>query len=313
MPQNQFQIRGLASLDAVKQTATIGNLTIDCSQTPFEITTDDKTQLIDIKGKLLRNRFIADQCHLVEPIQWDNFATIQLEGIVTRFNTDADFDVDHLPMTVTQETQFQFGIVTDLALGSHLKVNGHRDDNGILMAKTIQFSHPTHYPNMSIKAPIETIATDNKQINLLGISLQGFNDSVVMDKQTEERNFYWPDLGIDDWVQVDGFIDLDTHLLVIEQLQRQAVQFGENVKLTGHPDTIEEGTRTLNFFGITVMADSRTSYQDNRTNSGLNSSGISLTTNEFFSRIRTVKPLIAVTGQWFGNVMVAQQMVILSE
>ena len=311
---NQFQVHGWASLDAVKQTATLGDLTVDCSQTPFEAISDNEYQLIDIKGKLSGNRFIAEQCYLVEPIEWNNFATIQLEGVITRFNNSADFDVDHLPLTVNRETQFQFGIVTDLALGSRLKIKGYRDENNILVAEAIQFSHPLHYPSMSIKAPIEMITTDSKQISLLGISLQWFNDSVVTDRQAAARNFYWPDLRISDWVQVHGFIDLDTNLPVIEQLQRQTVQSGENVELIGHPDTVEESTRTLKFFGITIMADSRTSYQDNRTTVVLlNASGTLLTANEFFSRIRTVKPLIAVTGQWFGNVMVAQQMVILSD
>jgi hypothetical protein len=316
LPPEQFQVRGRARLDTVKQTATIGNLIVDCSQTPFdEAIADNEYQLIDIKGKLFRKRFIAAQCHLVEPIDWNSFTTIQLEGIITRFNNSADFDVDHLPLTVNRETQFQFGIVTDLALGSRLKIKVKgRDENGILVAEAIQFSHPLHYPSMSIKAPIEMITTDSKQISLLGIPLQWFDDTVVMDNQTEETNFYWSDLHSGDWVQVHGFIDLDTNLPVIEQLQRQTVQSGKNVELIGHPDTVEESTRTLKFFGITIMADSRTSYQDNRTTVVLlNSSGTLLTANEFFSRIRTVKPLIAVTGQWFGNVMVAQQMVILSD
>jgi hypothetical protein len=318
-PPNQFQVRGRASLDAVKQIATIGDLIVDCSQTPFEVITTVENQLIDVKGKLVENRFgsflIAEQCYLVEPIEWNNFATIQLEGIITRFNTYADFDVDHLPVTVNRETQLQFGIVIDLALGSRLRVNGYRDDDGVLVAETIQFSHPTHYPSMSIKAPIEMIVTDDKQISLLGIPLQWFNDTVVMDNQAKNMNFYWQDLRIGDWVQVHGFIDLETHLPVIEQLQLQVVQFGENVELVGHPDTIEENTRTFNFFDVTVMADSRTSYQDNRTATDVsfNSSGIFLTTNEFFARIRTIKPLIAVIGPWFGDVMVARQMVILSE
>lgn len=317
-PPNQFQVRSRASLDAVKQTATIGDLIVDCSQTPFEVITTAENQLINVKGKLVEDRFgsllIAEQCYLVEPIEWNNFATIQLEGIITRFNTYADFEVDHLPVTVNRETQFQFGIVIDLALGSRLRVKGYRDEDGVLMAETIQFSHPTHYPSISIKAPIEMIVADDKQISLLGIPLQWFEDTVVIDNQAQDMNFYWQDLRIGDWVQVHGFIDLDTHLAVIEQLQLQVVQFGENVELIGHPETIAEDTRTLNFFGVTVMADNRTSYQDNRTAGvSFNSGGIYLTTNEFFARIRTIKPLIAVTGPWFGNVMVARQMVILSK
>ena len=310
-PSNSFQVRGRASLNAIEQTATMGHLTVDCSQTPFTETTADEMHLLDVKGKLSGNRLIAEQCQLVESVEWNNFATIRLECIITRFNTAADFDVDHLPVTVNPATQFQLGTVTDLTLGSRLKVKGSRDENGVLVAEEIQFFNLTHY--MSIKAPIETIDTDSKQINLLGIPSQLNNDTVFIDKADESTPFNWQALRIGDWVQVHGFIDLDTHLPVIQQLQRQAIQFGENVELIGHPDTIEVSSRTLNFFGITIMADNGTRYRDNRTTAGvlLNSSSLSLTASEFFKRIQIVKPLIAVEGQWFSNVMIAQQMVIL--
>ncbi len=304
-PSNSFQVRGRASLDAVEQTATMGHLTVDCSQTPFAETTAAEMHLIDVKGKLSGNRLIADQCQLVESVEWNNFAAIRLEGVITRFNTTADFDVDQLPVTVSPTTQFQLGTVTDLTLGSRLKVTGSRDENGVLVAEEIQFFNLTHY--MSLKAPIETIDTDSKQINLLGIPSQLNNDTVFIDKADESTPFNWQALRVGDWVQVRGFIDLNTHLPVIEQLQRQVTQFGENVELMGHLDTIEVSTRTLNFFGITIMADGSTRYRDNRTAT----SAISLTASEFFSRIQTIKPLIAVEGQWFSNVMIAQQMVIL--
>jgi hypothetical protein len=308
LSSNSFQVRGRASLDAVEQTATMGHLTIDCSQTPFAETTTDEMHLLDAKGKLFGNRLIAEQCQLVEPIEWNNFAAIRLEGVITRFNTATDFDVDQLPVTVSPTTQFQLGTVTDLTLGSRLKVTGSRDENGILVAEEIQFFNLTHY--MSIKAPIETIDTDSKQINLLGIPSQLNNDTVFIDKADESTPFNWQALRVGDWVQVHGFIDLNTHLPVIEQLQRQVTHFGENnVELMGHPNTIEVSTRTLNFFGIMIMADGSTRYRDNRTAT----STISLTASEFFSRIRTIKPLIAVEGQWFSNVMIAQQMVILPE
>lgn len=314
LPNNPFQVRGRASLDFSKQTATMGNLTVDCSQTPFAETTADDMHLLDVKGELSGNRLIAEQCQLVEPIEWKTFAAVRLEGVITRFNTATDFDIDYLPATVSLAAQFQLGTVTDLTLGSRLKVKGSRDENGVLVAEEIQFFNLTHY--MSIKAPIETIAADSKQINLLGISLQLNNDTVFIDNSDESTPFNWQALRVGDWVQIRGFIDLNTHLPVIEQLQRQVTQFGENnVELVGHPDAIEVDTRTLNFLGITIMADSRTRYRDNRTTAGvlLNSSDISLTENEFFSRIRTVNPLLAVEGQWFSNVMIAQQMVILSE
>ena len=313
-PSNSFQVRGEASLDAVEQTATMGHLTIDCSQTPFAETTAAEMHLIDVKGKLFGNRLIAEQCQLVKPIEWNTFAAIRLEGVITRFNTAADFDVDHLPVTVSPATQFQFGTVTDLTLGSRLKVKVSRDENGVLVAEEIQFFNLTDY--VSIKAPIETIATDSKQINLLGITLQLNDDTVFIDKSDELNPFNWQALRIGDVVQVQGFIDLNTHLPIIQQLQREVRQFGENsVELIGHPDIVEVSTRTLNFFGITIMADSRANYKDNRTTTGalLNSRDISLTASEFFTRIRTIKPLIAVEGQWFGNVMIAQQMVILPE
>ncbi len=313
LPSDRFQVRGRAFLDYFEQTATIGHLTVDCSQTPFA-ETKDEVHLLDVKGKLFNNRFIAEQCQLVEPTEWDSFVTIRLDGVITRFNTSTDFDVDHLPVTVSPETQFQLGMVTDLTLGSRLKVKGSRDGNGVLVAEEIQFFNLTDY--VSIKAPIETIATDSKQINLLGIALQLNDDTVFIDNSDELTPFNWQALRIGDVVQVQGFIDLNTHLPIIQQLQREVRQFGENsVELIGHPDIVEVGTRTLNFFGITIMADSLANYRDNRTTTGtlLNSRDISLTASEFFTRIQTVKPLIAVEGQWFGQVMIAQQLVILSE
>ena len=66
---------------------------------------------------------------------------VQAAGIVTRFASTADFDVNHVNVTADFSTAYQNGTSSELALNKELMVDGNFARNGSITAEWVTFGH----------------------------------------------------------------------------------------------------------------------------------------------------------------------------
>jgi len=63
---------------------------------------------------------------------------LEIEGIVTRFESILDFDVNGIPITTNSETEYPDGASTDIALDVAVEVDGTVNSDGVLVAEEIE-------------------------------------------------------------------------------------------------------------------------------------------------------------------------------
>ena len=68
----------------------------------------------------------------------DSGAELEIEGVVTRFNTILDFDVNGIKVTTNSETEYKEGIASDIGLNIAVEVKGTVNSDGVLVAKEIE-------------------------------------------------------------------------------------------------------------------------------------------------------------------------------
>jgi Domain of unknown function (DUF5666) len=139
-PVAQYRIRGtISGLDATKKEFKIGDLTVDYGTAlivPTGTTLKDnmrvrvKAQNAPVAGKLTAIKVKAKK------IEDGNKA--ELEGVITKFTSATDFEINGQKVTTDASTVYQHGVVGDLKEGAKVEAKG-TVANGILTASKIEF------------------------------------------------------------------------------------------------------------------------------------------------------------------------------
>lgn len=139
-----FEVKGtITGLNAGAKSFQIGSLTVDYA-----------SAAIDVPGGVLANglfvevngssfgpggELIATEVELeVEGIGDHNADEAEIEGFVTAVNGPSSFVIGNQPFVTTATTVFKGGLVTDVAVGVKLEVEG-RFVNGVLTAEEVEF------------------------------------------------------------------------------------------------------------------------------------------------------------------------------
>ena len=69
----------------------------------------------------------------------DNDRESEIEGEITEFTSATEFTIGEQTITTTDNTEFDNGSIESLALGVHIDVEGHINNDGILVADEIEF------------------------------------------------------------------------------------------------------------------------------------------------------------------------------
>jgi len=207
---SENEVKGVvSSVNQVQQTLQINNIVIDFSSAEL----DDFAGGIPVAGQFVEvnsneqisgNILKAFKIELEdESLSIPNNAEVEIEGLITRFNSATDFDVNGLPVTSNSSTEYQDGVVSDLALNVLLEVEGAVNSSGTLVADEIKFK------DLDNEAELEG--------SIQSIDLQS-NEIVVLDKTV--------------------FIDISTLMrdnsdLEVSPLTINDLGIGDNVKLRG--------------------------------------------------------------------------------
>jgi len=213
----------------------------------------------------------------------------ELEGLVTRFASAADFDVAGQRVSAGSGTQYEGGSVADLAVGVNVEVEGGFDATGRIVARKIQFRRDS---DVEISGLVDSVNAAGGSLIVLGAtvrtnSLTRFEDQSDFDLE----RFGLADLRIGDYVEIRAYVDAGT--LVATVLERDDPE--DRVEVQGPVDSIAPPDFTIS--GLAITTDAQTEFRDNN--------GASISSAAFFAAApgRQVK----VRGTVIGSAVLAER------
>lgn len=212
-----------------------------------------------------------------------------LEGLVTRFVSAADFDVAGQRVTTTASTRFEGGSAANLALDVNIEVEGGFDASGRIVATEIEFRRDS---DVELAGTVESVNSAGSTLVVLGATvrttpLTRFEDQSAADLE----RFSLADLRVGDYVEIRAYRDASG--LVATLLERDDPEQG--VELKGPATDVAQPN--LRVGGVAVTTGPATEYRDNN--------GVSISAAAFFAAApgREVK----VRGTLVNNVVLAER------
>ncbi|OQX03283.1 MAG: hypothetical protein BWK73_40000 [Thiothrix lacustris] len=127
------EVKGFVrQLDTLNKTFQIGNLIVDYAQAlqkDFGTTALANGEYVEAKTRqvLQGNRLVAYEIELEnEYAHFETGAEVELEGVVTRFVSIADFSVNRQAVVTTADTEFEDGAASALRLNALVEVRGNQ-------------------------------------------------------------------------------------------------------------------------------------------------------------------------------------------
>jgi Domain of unknown function (DUF5666) len=132
-----------------------------------------------------------------------NGERVEQEGLVTRFVSATDFDVNGAAVTTTASTVFKGGSATDLAMGVRVEVHGTLDANNVLVADVVEVGHVAA---IALEATVDEVDATAGTLKLLGVTINVDNSTRFEDKSSVHLQlFTLKDVLVGDRVLVRGF------------------------------------------------------------------------------------------------------------
>jgi len=142
---SENELKGtISGIDLVAKTFVIGNILVDYSAATLDGFNGDPEngQFVEVNSSIAYDgvTLIADEVELEdEHLVIDTGTELEMEGIVTRFVSKLDFDVNGIPVTTNSETVYENGTENEIGLNTSLEVEGKINSSGILVAEEIEF------------------------------------------------------------------------------------------------------------------------------------------------------------------------------
>lgn len=141
----QPQVIGtVADLDLSNLLFRINRLTIDYSNAlVIDLPGGAPADAMDVKvfGTIAAGRFEVQRLVAAPALAGSTGQRVLAAGVITRFGSAADFDVDHIAITANAGTSYHGGDSGDLALNAELVIDGNFASNGRIRAERITFGH----------------------------------------------------------------------------------------------------------------------------------------------------------------------------
>lgn len=205
-----FQVIGTASAtDATAHSLNINALVVDFSAAKlsgFPASGPADGDLVEATGAALEagGALKADELELRtgKEIEGDAGSEAEIEGMITSFNSAADFSVAGRPVATSASTTFEEGSAADLALNVEVEVEGTLDSAGVLQAKEIRVEHAA---NVRMTAQVSAVDTTASTLTLLGVTVQVNGLTRFEDQSSQQmNNFGLTNVQQGDWVEIRG-------------------------------------------------------------------------------------------------------------
>jgi cytoskeletal protein CcmA (bactofilin family) len=291
----------VASLDTTLKTFKIGTLIVNYATATlkdFLTTGPANGDLVEVKGTALNTTgqlvaVVVARKHFDDNTLRDA-NDVEFEGLVTRFASATDFDVNSKAVTTTSTTRFEGGTAGSLALNAKVEVEGKLNSTGVLVADKISFHQEA---DVRVDGNIESIDTTAGTLKVLGITIKASVTTTFDDRSSMHDHFIaLSKLAVGDHVQVRGVVDATIeNQLNATRLERESGS-ATTVELRGSVATLAQPGFTI--LGINVATTTATTFKG-------------ITATALFAS--TTHPLVDVRGTWDGATLTAQSVQIQME
>lgn len=270
--QGDIDVHGIvANLNTMAETFTIGALTIDYGSVPAVIDDDfpggtfGNGDKVEAEGETLNGGvLIATKIERDDlqgnGIDFDDFdeAEVEIDGLITRFASATDFDVDGFPSTTNGATEYEGGTVSDLGLNVRIEIDGELNNAGILVADEIDF-RPDN--DIRVTALVDNVNSGAGTLVVLGITIRVDALTRIEDQSDAEvEPLSLSDINVNDFVEVRGSEDGTGILAGILEREDAPDVLGEKTELRGHVESITQPSLVI--AGVTIQIDGDTEYDD---------------------------------------------------
>lgn len=291
-----FQVIGTASAtDAAAKTLHINALVVDfaaAALSDFDSTGPADGELVEASGTLIEASGALQASQLEnltgQDLRDDQDDDARVQGLITRFASASDFDVDGHAVSTSASTVFEGGTAADLALNVQVEVEGTIDAGGVLVAEEVRIARPA---DVRLTAQVDAVDPTAGTLTMLGIQISvnamtRFDDHGSQD----DRTFDLGDVQVGQWLEIRGAQSGPASASVTAtRLDRQQPQ--SEVRLMGPV----LATAAPDF---TLLSASVATTSDTQFSGGLDPA-------EFFAH--ALGAVASVRGSWDGTTLTAQQ------
>lgn len=294
-PSMEHEVRGLVSnVNSSTMTFSINALTVDYSSAAIIEVGGGQIQngqLVEVKGTLSGATLVATKVE-EESVNRQQDSQLKLEGLITvlRLNEN-EFDLGQTTVRFNPSTQFRRGTQNDLVLNRKVEVEGVLDENGILIAREIEFERNDF---VEVEAFVDEVDASANSITLLGLNFTVNNSTRIRDKRDEVINFDISDIMIGDYLEIRAAED-ETGSLVATRLERE--DDDDDIILQGVVDSIDAANSVLVIQGVSIdFSSTLVAFED--------ISDLPITRQQFLNSI-DIGSIVKAKGSFSGQTLFA--------
>jgi hypothetical protein len=290
-PGSEFEVKGVVqALDTAARTFRVNALAVDYSGvTPEGALADGRT--VEVKGRTFTagGALVATRVEVSPGIGAAANDEVELEGLITRFTSNADFEIAGQRVTTNASTQFDLKGTT-LGVDVRVEVEGTLDANGVLVAREVEVEPEN---SARVAGLIESVNAAGNTLRVAGVAVTTSAATQLEDKSALQlRPFRLADLRTGDFVEVRG-TEPQGGGLSAAILERDDPE-GE-VTLQGIARSVADPNLVI--LGVTVMTDAGTEFED--------ASDLPITRAQFFAQ--APNRLVKAKGALSGTTLVAEE------
>lgn len=241
-------------------------------------------QLVEVKGATVTGGALAATRVELKTgaVAADAGAHAEVEGLITRYVSAADFSVAGVAVTANPQTTFSGGSAADLGLDVRVEVEGTVSAGAVVAASKVDIRRDS---GVRLTAQVDSVNTTAGSFVMLGVTVKVDTLTRIEDQSSQQlRPFALANLSSGDYVEVRGVeLPVGSGEVLATRLERENLD--TRVELRGLVQTV--AAPALSVLNVQVSTGASTAFRD--------ASGGSLTSTQFFSQLAR-GGLVAVKG-----------------
>lgn len=289
---DSYRVTGIIdALDSTFRTFRISGLTVDYSAVSPELEAVlENGDLVEVEATnvLVENRLQATTLSTNKDLLLANVEEAEIEGLITRYISSGEFDVNGIPVLTSANTEFEHKTQSQLALNVKVEVEGRINAAGLLIAEKVELRESNE--SIELEALIQGI--NGSQLIVQGNTVTTNNSTIFLDDDDDaSTQLRISDLVVGDFVEVKGNRLADGSILATridrEKTESEDEEEGKEIELEDHVTAFDSSANTFVILGFSVQINDATEIE---------SEDNDLSVAEFFNRLQAGDTRIKVKG-----------------
>lgn len=245
---SELEVSGaIATLDTAARTFRVGAITVDYSAatTLQNFAAPAVGQRVEARGTLAAGVLRATRVEGKGATTLANGERAEVEGLITRFASASDFDVNGIRVTTNASTQVTAGLT--LALGVKVEVEGTADANGTIVAAKVE---PRGSGDARATGTVAAIDAAQNRITVFAVTgTVGVRTTWDDSSQARARPFNLGLLRTGDYVEIRGS-EQASGAVAVDSLERRDPN--SRIELRGLAKNVDVAQQRLTLLGVPV-------------------------------------------------------------